>query len=69
VVSLIGLTAVGRFGAADLGRSAALLPGVVVGFFASGPLRPYVDAGRSRMLVLGLSAVAAVVAIVQGLLG
>lgn len=69
VVSLVALTLVGRFGGADLGRSVALLPGVVVGFLASGPLRPYVDRGRSRPLVLGLSAVASVVAIVQGVVG
>jgi hypothetical protein len=68
LVALAALALVGRFGTADLGNSAALLPGVVVGFLASGPLRPYVDAGRSRPLVLGLSAVAALVAIGQGVL-
>ena len=48
--------------------SAVLVPGVVVGFLASGPIRGFVDRGHTRPAVLCLSAVAGVVAIVQGLL-
>lgn len=68
VLSLALLTAVGRFGAAEARSSLILLPGVVLGFYVSGRLRVYVE-GRGRALVLGLSAFAAVVAIVDGLLG
>jgi uncharacterized membrane protein YfcA len=67
VVSLIGLAVAGRFGWHDVRTSAALLPGVLVGFAASGPLRPLVDGGRGRVAVLGLSAIAALVAIVEPL--
>src|SRR3954454_9017966 len=68
LVSLIALAAAGRFGAHDLRISAAFLPGVVVGFLASGPLRPLVDRGYARPAILVLSALAAVGAIVEGVL-
>lgn len=68
-ISLVALAVAGRFRTSDLGPSGVLLAGVLVGFLMSSPLRPYVDAGRSRQLVLALSAVAAVLAIVQGLVG
>lgn len=67
-LSLLILAAFGQFGRKDLGPSLALLPGVVVGFALSGPLRTYVDRGNSKPVVLGLSAFAAVGAIVEGLL-
>ena len=69
LVALGALAAVGRFGPHDMGVSAAFLPGVVVGFLLSGPLRPLVDRGHTRPAVLGLSAVAAVGAVIEGLLG
>jgi uncharacterized membrane protein YfcA len=58
----------GRFGTRDLRTSAAFAPGVVVGFLLSGPLRPFVDSGRTRPAVLVLSAVAALRAVLQGVL-
>ena len=45
-----------------------LLPGVLVGFLASGYLRPLFDRGYTRAAVLALSAVAGIGAIVEGLL-
>ena len=69
VVALVGLIASGHFGLSAWRASAVLVPGVVLGFLASGPLRPVVDRGRTRPAVLSLSAVAGVVAIVQGLSG
>lgn len=69
LVSIAALAAVGRFGAHEARVSAAFLPGVVIGFFLSGPLRPLVDRGHTRTAVLGLSAVAAVGAVLEGLLG
>lgn len=68
VLSLVALAAVGRFGAAELQVSAAFLPGVLAGFALSGPLRRLVDRGHSRPAVLGLSGVAAVGAVIEGLL-
>jgi uncharacterized membrane protein YfcA len=69
VLSLVILAVFGQFGAQDLRTSAALLPGVLVGFVLSGPLRRYVDRGSARPVVLGLSGLAAVVAILEGLFG
>ncbi len=51
---------------------AVLLLAVVpsdLGFLASGPRRPVVDRGRTRPAVLSMSALAGVVALVQGLSG
>ena len=67
--SLVALAVTGHFGAEAWRSSAVLVPGVLVGFLASGPIRGFVDRGRTRPAVLILSAVAGVVAIVQGLLG
>jgi uncharacterized membrane protein YfcA len=69
LVALGALTAVGRFGSSDLTTSLVLLPGVVVGFLMSGPLRRRVDHGNTRPAVLALSTLAAIGAILQGLLG
>jgi uncharacterized protein len=66
--SLVALAAAGHFGAHELRVSALFAPGVVVGFLASGPLRPLVDRGHVRPAVLWLSAAAGVGAIVQGVL-
>jgi uncharacterized protein len=69
VLSLALLAVVGEFGADEARWSVTLLPAVALGFYASGGLRRFVDRERSRRLVLGLSAAAAVVAILDGLLG
>jgi uncharacterized membrane protein YfcA len=68
-VSLAALAAVGRFDGHDLLVAAAFAPGVLAGFLLSSPLRPLVDRGGARPAILGLSAVAAVAAIGQGLFG
>ena len=68
LVALIALAVAGRFDAHDLRISAAFLPGVLVGFLISGPLRPLVDRGYTRPAILALSALAAVGAIVEGIL-
>ena len=69
LVALGALAAVGRFGGSELGASLVLLPGVVVGFLLSGPLRRLVDRGNVRPAVLGLSTVAALAAIAEGPVG
>jgi uncharacterized membrane protein YfcA len=68
LLSIASLAAIGRFSGHDLRLSAALVPGVVVGFLLSGPLRPLVDQRNAKPAVLALSAVAAVGAIVEALL-
>jgi uncharacterized membrane protein YfcA len=69
LVSLVALAAAGRYGGSELLLSALLLPAVLVGFVASGPLRPWVDRGHTRSAVLWLSAAAGATAIVEGLVG
>lgn len=69
LVALGALAASGRFGADEVAASAVLLPGVVVGFLLSGPLRHRVDRGHTRPAVLVVSAAAALGAVLQGLLG
>lgn len=66
-LSLTALVASGHFGGEELRLSLLLLPAVLVGFLASGRLRPWVDAGHTTTVVLVLSALAGVGAIVQGL--
>jgi len=59
VLSITALAAVGRFGAPELVRAAVLLPGVVLGVAASGPLARALDRAAARPFVLGLSGLAA----------
>jgi uncharacterized membrane protein YfcA len=68
LLSLVILAVFGQFGAKDFGPSLALLPGVAVGFALSGRLRTVVDRGNAKPVVLALSAIAAIGAIVEGLL-
>ncbi|MEQ8839626.1 MAG: sulfite exporter TauE/SafE family protein [Acidimicrobiales bacterium] len=65
LISLPAIAAAGRLGTDELLVGAALVPGAMVGFVAAGPLRPRVDAGRVRPLVLGVASFAAVVLIVR----
>ncbi|GIH76612.1 sulfite exporter TauE/SafE family protein [Planobispora longispora] len=67
--SLAILALLGRLpvGAATFG--AALVPFVIVGFLASGPLRRYLDAGRVRTAVLVVVTLSALGLIVQSALG
>ena len=67
VISLVALALAGHFGVAELRLSLLLLPGAVVGFALSGPLRPWVDRGHTHAAVLTLSALAGIGAIVEGI--
>lgn len=65
LITLPAIAAAGRLGWAEVAVGAALVPGSLLGFAVSGPLRPHVDAGRVRPLVLGLAGLAAVVLVVR----
>lgn len=66
--SLLVLFAVGRFGAGEAVAGAALVPGVVAGFYASDRLARRLDrSGRTRAAILGVAALAGLVAIVRAL--
>jgi uncharacterized membrane protein YfcA len=65
MITLPAIALAGRLGRDELLVGAALVPGSLLGFVVSGPLRPRVDAGRVRPLVLGLATVAAIVLIVR----
>ena len=68
VVSLVALALSGHFSAEQVRHSLLLVPGVVVGFAVSGPLRTWADRGHTREAVLVLSALAGAGAIAQGVL-
>jgi uncharacterized membrane protein YfcA len=68
VIALAALAIVGKLGRNELFDAAALLPGVVVGLTGSRWLARHVDRRSARPWVLGLSALAAVSALVRELL-
>jgi uncharacterized membrane protein YfcA len=68
LISLVAIIAVGRFGGAELRAACVLLPGVLTGFFVSGPTRRIVDRGYTRPAVLAVSALGAAALIVRELL-
>ncbi len=67
VISLAALWWIGRFGRDEVGMGLALLPGVVVGFAASGRIARFLDGGYTRASVLFVSAAAGAIAIVRQL--
>ncbi|KPK82341.1 MAG: hypothetical protein AMS25_02625 [Gemmatimonas sp. SM23_52] len=66
-VSLLALVAVDRFGREELLLSAALLPGILLGYMISGRTAPWLDRGYTRVAVLAVATVAAIVVIVRQL--
>lgn len=67
-ISLVGLTAIGRFGLGELARVGALLPGTAVGFLLSGRLHGLLDRGYLRTAILVLAAVMGFIAIARSIL-
>lgn len=64
LLSLVTLAAAGQLPAVQVVAGLALMPFVLAGFAAAGPLRRYLDAGRLRaalLIVVGSSAVALIV--------
>jgi uncharacterized membrane protein YfcA len=58
-LSLIALSLIGRFGLADLGYTAVLLIGVVIGVMCRGPVKSRLDQTSARPWLLGLCTVSA----------
>lgn len=65
--SLVILALLGRLPGRALAGGAALVPFVLLGFAASGPLRRYLDGGRVRTAVLAVAAVSACALLGQSL--
>jgi uncharacterized membrane protein YfcA len=65
LMSLVGLVAVGRFGASEALWTLLLTPGTVLGFACSGRFMRWVDAGRTRRAVLGTSVAAGIAAVLR----
>lgn len=68
LAALAGMVPAGRFGAPELSLSLLLVPGILIGFLASFPLARRLKGSASRYIVLGLSAVSAILLIVQQIL-
>jgi len=67
-MSLTALAFAGRVGAHELRLGLLLWPGVVLGFLLSKPLTRYLDDGRTRAMVLAISAAAALLLIAEEVL-
>ncbi len=67
--SVVMLAAAGRFPVRQLWSGLALTPFMVLGFALSGPLRRYLDSGRTRAGVLVVTGLSAGVLIVRNLFG
>lgn len=68
LLSLGTLGAAGRLPARQITAGLELLPFVYAGFFAAGPLRRYLDAGRLRLVLLVVVGTSAAVLIVRNLI-
>ena len=66
-LSLLGLGVAGELAWRDLQLAVLLVPALVLGFAASGPLRRHVDAGHTRVAVLVVCAASAVVLLVRSI--
>lgn len=64
-MTLPAMALAGRLGSGEILTGLALIPASQLGFLISGPLRKFVDAGRVRPMVLGLSVISAAALIVK----
>lgn len=67
VMSLVALRFVGRLGMDELYGSAALVPGIVIGFLLSSRVAPIIDRGHTRVAVLATAAAAAGILLIRQL--
>ncbi|MGH3454323.1 MAG: TSUP family transporter [Nocardioidaceae bacterium] len=68
-LSLVGLGLGGALHLRDLGLAAALVPCLLLGFAAAGPVRSRVDAGHTRAAVLSVCAASAIALLVRSTVG
>src|SRR5699024_322418 len=66
-LSLTTLTLLGEYGVHELGLTMYLVPGVFIGYFASGPLIPVLDSTWTRWLVLVVAGASGVILLVRAL--
>ena len=67
LISLGGLTVVGRFGLSEIYLSAAVVPAVITGFWLSRRMTGLLDRGYIRPGLLALSATSALLVMAQAL--
>jgi hypothetical protein len=67
LMSLAALIPIGRYGTDELLWTLLLLPGTVLGFVCSNRFTGWVDAGRTRRAVLGITTAAGVAAVLRSL--
>jgi uncharacterized membrane protein YfcA len=67
-LSLVGLNAIGLFGREQLMLAAALLPGILLGYWLSRRTASALDKGYTRVAVLTVSAAAAILVMLRQLL-
>ncbi len=65
LLALISLFAIGRFGLPELKLAVLLLPGILLGFFLSRFLVPYLDRGLLRPVILGVAGISAVIILIK----
>ncbi len=68
LMAVIALAIIGRFGLKELILSVLLFPAVLVGFVFSGRISRYLDLGYTRIAVLAISVISAVVVILKAIL-
>lgn len=61
ILALINLIPAGRLGMRELRLSLYLIPPIIVGFFLSSYLKKYLDKGYTRIAVLSLAALSAII--------
>lgn len=69
LMSLFGLWLAGRFGPTEVALGVSLIPGALIGYAISGPLRQVVDRGFTRPAILALSTTAAIILLARLALG
>ncbi len=67
VISLAGLSLVGRFGPSEILSSVAIFPAVLVGFLLSARIAAVLDRGHTRKVILGASALAGFAVVIEAL--
>ncbi len=67
VISVLGMVPAGKFGGHEAVQGLLMLPGVLLGFLLSGPFAAYLDRGYTRYVILGVSALAGILLLIQQL--